>query len=47
MYVRIVTSEKLVDIQLDLLEYHRQQEDREANSRILRSVAENQELDLV
>jgi hypothetical protein len=40
-------SEKREDIQLDLQENHRQREDREAKSRILHRVAENQELGLV
>jgi hypothetical protein len=40
-------SEKLEDVQLDLQEDHRQREDREAKTRILRRVAENQGLDLV
>jgi hypothetical protein len=40
-------SEKRQDIHLDLQEDHRQREDREAKSWILRLVAENQGLDLV
>jgi hypothetical protein len=40
-------SEKRDDIQLDLQEDHRQREDREAKSRILRRVAKNQGLDLL
>jgi hypothetical protein len=39
--------EQREDIQLGLQEDHRQHEDREAKSRILGSVAENQGLDLV
>jgi hypothetical protein len=39
--------EKREDIQLELQEYLRQLEDREAKRRILRRVAENKELDLV
>jgi hypothetical protein len=40
-------SEKREDIQLDLQEDHRQREDHEAKSRILRRLMENQGLDLV
>jgi hypothetical protein len=40
-------SEKQEDIQLDLQEDHRQREDREVKSRILRHVAENQGMNLV
>jgi hypothetical protein len=40
-------SEKREDIQLDLQEDHRQDEDRETKCRILHRVAENQRLGLL
>jgi hypothetical protein len=43
----VAMSEKREDILLDLQEDHRQREDRERKSRILRRIAENQGLDLV
>jgi hypothetical protein len=44
---RLTLPEEREDIQLDLQEDHRQRDDREAKSWLLRRVAENQELDLV